>query len=219
VGAIVNPDAVVVNGALVGTALARQYSLCRAQCPDAGRAPRYSRSRDDGDSRKDHRTLKATSDWVDNDDARGVRQIPPIHGHGGSGGDRGRRSGVAKGHDLPRPQSDETKLSDRVALETGLVYSHVASENSGKLDHPLPARPQTRCLPPPPPATSMAAPRSTLRGQHIFLKLTPNPNWLADVGFRDESNLVTSQGGFMTTALATGAEPPSPPPTSPPPTT
>ncbi len=42
---------------------------------------------------------------------------------------------------------------------------------------------------------------------NIFLKLTPDKNWLADLGFREESNVVSSHGGFATTTAltATGA--------------
>ena len=40
---------------------------------------------------------------------------------------------------------------------------------------------------------------------NIFLKFTPNKNWRADIGFREESSVVSSSGGFVTATLASGS--------------
>ncbi len=41
---------------------------------------------------------------------------------------------------------------------------------------------------------------------NAFLKFTPTKDWLIDLGFRDEYNVITSSGGFVTTSLASTAK-------------
>jgi len=41
---------------------------------------------------------------------------------------------------------------------------------------------------------------------NAFLKFTPTKDWLIDLGFRDEYNVITSSGGFVTSSLASTAK-------------
>src|SRR5208283_5830879 len=100
----------------------------------------------------------------------------------------------------------ETKFTDRIALETGLTYSHLSSENGGNWITPTYSTTAH--------AVYIADTAVDIYGgskvddyvANAFLKFTPNPDWLADLGIRDESDTIASSGGFTNTTLASGSK-------------
>ncbi|HXQ81015.1 MAG TPA: hypothetical protein VN775_06875, partial [Opitutaceae bacterium] len=151
-------------------------------------------------------TFKVTEDWVNNSDARNYIKYPNsnviadptvmVHDDQES----------RKSTTFQVLNQTETKFSDLLALDTGLTYSHLSSENGGSWITPAYS------------ATANAVYSAMTAGEiyggsklddyvgNIFLKLTPNPNWLADLGFRDESDVIGSSGGFTNTSLNSGAK-------------
>jgi hypothetical protein len=102
-------------------------------------------------------------------------------------------------------QQTETPINDHLAVDVGLTYFHLHSQNGGEWITPgynTTAK-----------AVFVADTVDALYGGssvedyagNVFLKFTPNKDWLADVGFKEESNTIGSSGGFDVTSLATGS--------------
>ncbi len=203
--AIINPDAVVVAGKLVGTAapantlfIAPNVQLLdeRHSTLEAGMTATFGTTTEN---------LKATIDAVDNIDARDYVKYP------GSNVTADPAVTVQDDQESRRSTSfrllnqTETRLSDQIAVDTGFTYTHLSSTNGG--DWLTPTYSSTAN------AVYVAETAAGIFGGsklddyvgNIFLKFTPNKDWRADIGFRDESSVVSSSGGFVTTTLASGS--------------
>ena len=203
--AIVNPLAPVVAGAIVGTTLPANTPFT---APNVWQFDEHHQIIDASvvaPIGKTTETLKATVDVVDNDDGRSYVKYPNsnviadptvlVHDD-----EELRRSTSIRVTNLT-----ETKFNDKFALDTGLSYAHLTSENGGNWITPTYS--------------------ATLKGTYnagtvlgiyggsklddavgnIFLKVTPSKDWLAELGYRQELQSIGSNGGFSTTTLATNA--------------
>ena len=100
----------------------------------------------------------------------------------------------------------ETTINDKLAVDIGLMYTHLTRRTAAPgSPRPTPRR-RTRSRVADTAASIYGG--STLNDYtgNIFLKYTPIKDLTADLGFRDESNGVGSSGGFTNTTLATGAK-------------
>ncbi len=203
--AVVNPQAVIVKGALVGTALPTNTPYIN---PNVQILDEHHRVLEGGVVAKVGRTtetFKVTYDWVNNVDSRDYVKYP--------------NSAVIADptvevqDDLESRLSTsfrlldqtETEINEHLSVDVGLMYSHLDSTNGG--DWLTPTYSTTAK------AVYVAETAYGIYGGsvvddytgNIFLKYSPTKDWQGDVGFRDESNVVGSSGGFQTTTLATGA--------------
>jgi hypothetical protein len=204
-GPIINPNAVIVNGALVGTAAPNNTPFI---APNVLTLDEHHQALDASmvtTIGKVTETLKAGFDWVNNNDSRGYVKYP------NSSVLVDPTVTVLDDQELIRSTSfrllNQTgiKFNDRIALDVGLTYLHQSSTNGGEWITPAYSSTLKQVY------TAVTA--GNIYGGskvddfvgNVFLKLTPNKNWLVDLGFRDEFNVISSSGGFLTTSLATGA--------------
>ncbi len=205
-GPIINPSAVVVNGALVGNALPANTPFIN---PNVQMLDEHHRILEAGVTAKSGRiteTLKATFDWVDNADSRDYVKYP--------------NSQVIADPTVEVQDDLETRLSttfrlldqtemqvnDRFAVDIGLTYTHLSSTNGGAWLTPAYSATAKAVYVAETAAAIYGGSRVDDYVGNIFLKYTPTKDWQADAGFRDESNQVGSSGGFTATTLATGSK-------------
>jgi hypothetical protein len=164
-------------------------------------------------------TLKVTLDWVNNLDTRYYEKYPnsivnatttTLTGKPTASGSYyqsrvldDQESVDSKG--LRILDQVEAKLSDKFNLEAGVTYHHVASYDGGEWITPSYG---TTALAVFPTATAEnIAANATVDDYvaNLVLKYTPTKDWLAEAGIRDEYNVISDSGGFMTTALSSTA--------------
>jgi hypothetical protein len=204
-GAIINPNAVIVNGALSGTAVPANTPFI---APNVLNLDEHHQALDASmvaTVGKVTETLKASLDWVNNNDWRSYVKYP------GSTVTANPAVIVLDDQQLIKSTSfrllnqTDIKFNDHVALDVGLTYAHQSTTNGGQWTNPSYSTTLRQVY------TAMYA--ANIYGGakvddcvgNVFLKLTPNKNWLIDLGFRDEFNVISSRGGFQVTSLATGA--------------
>jgi len=205
-GAIINPNAVIANGALVGTAAPTNTPFI---APNVLQLDEHHQTLDASmvaTIGKVTETLKASLGWVNNNDSRSYVKYP------GSTVIVDPPVTVLDDQELIRSTSfrllNQTDIAFNryVALDVGLTYSHESSTNGGQWITPAYSSTLKQVY------TAVTA--GDIYGGakvddyvgNVFLKLTPTKNWLVDLGFRDEYNVISSSGGFVTTSLATAAK-------------
>ena len=203
--AIVNPGATVANGVLVGTAVPANSPFV---APNVLMLDEHHDILEAGMTAtigKTTETFKAAVDWVDNDDARNYIKFP--------------NSAVTADptvvvHDDQESRKTttfrvlnqtETKINDRLSLDTGLTCSRLSSENAGVWITPTYSSTANAVYPAITAGDIYGGSKAYDYVGNISLKLTPGPNWLAEIGFREEADVTSSRGGFFTTSLAAGA--------------
>jgi len=203
--AIVNPDATVVGGVLSGTAVPANTPFIAPNVLLLDEHHDILEAAMTATSGKTTETLRVTSDWVDNLDSRDYVKYPNSTVTADPAVTVQDDQESRKGTTFRVLNQTETKLNPRLTVETGVTYSHIASENGGSWITPTYS------------ATANAVyPAMTAGGIYggsqvddyvgnVALKYTPNPNWLADLGFREEADAISSAGGFATTTLASTA--------------
>jgi len=206
-GPIINPLAVVsAAGVLVGTAAPTNTPYTSPnvlnldehhQIIDASMIAKFGRTTE---------TLKATFDWANNDDfrsymkypnPRGVIADPTVTVYDDQESYNSRSFRILN--------QTETKFNEHFSLDVGLTYMHLSTKIGGNWISPTYSATLNTVYPVDTAADIYGGSKVDDYVGNAFLRMTPNPNWQADVGFREESNNTSSSGGFMTTALATGA--------------
>jgi hypothetical protein len=100
----------------------------------------------------------------------------------------------------------ETRLNDRLSVNTGLTYSQLSSANGGSWITPTYSSTAN--------AVYMAETAADIYGGskiydyvgNISADYTPTGDWRAEVAFRQEYDVTASGGGFTNTTLATGSK-------------
>jgi hypothetical protein len=204
-GVIINPNAVIVNGALVGNALPANTPFTSPNVLNLAEHHQVLDASMVATVGKVAETLKASYDWVNNNDWRGYMKYP--------GSTVTANPAVTVLDDQQLTKSDtfrllsqtDIKFNSHIALNVGLNYSHQSTTNGGQWTNPSYSTTLKQVY------TAMYA--ANIYGGakvddyvgNIFLNLTPTKNWLIDLGFRDEFNVISSSGGFQVISLATGA--------------
>jgi len=204
--AIVNPQAVVVAGVLVGTAAPANTPFIAPNVQNLDEHHRILEGSMTATFGKTTETLKVTGDWVNNDDGRTYVKYP------GSTVIADPTVTVLDDQELYKADTirvlnqTETKFNEHIALDIGLTYAHVKTSIGGNWITPAYSATLKTVYP--------AVTAGNIYGGatlddyvgNIFLHLTPTRNWSADLGFRDETNVTAAGGGFTTTTLATAAK-------------
>jgi hypothetical protein len=204
-GAIINPNAVIVNGALVGTALPVNTPYIAPNVLNLEEHHEVLEASMATTVGKVSNTLKASFDWVNNNDWRTYTKYP------GSTVIVDPAVAVLDDQQLTTStgfrvlDQADVKFSDKVALNVGLTYLHQSTTDGGQWTNPSYSTTLKQVY--------LAMYAAGIYGNakvddfvgNIFLKYTPTKNWFVNLGFRGESNVITSNGGFNVTSLATGA--------------
>jgi len=202
---IINPNAVVTAGALVGTAspVNTPYIGPNVQTLDehhdtfeAGVAATIGKTTAD---------FKASVETVNNLDGRGYVRYP---------------NSIVTANPTVTVQDDlesrkstnvrlvnqtNTQLTDQLAVDVGLNYTHLTSTNGGNWITPTYNATAKGIYPAETAAKIYGGSKLDQYVGNIFLKYTPTRDWHAELGFREEASVVTSNGGFETSTLASGA--------------
>jgi len=205
-GAIVNPNAVIVNGAIVGTALPVNTPYVAAnvlnleehhEVLEAGMAVTVGKLTNN---------LKASWDWVNNNDWRTYTKYPGSTVIVDPAVDVLDDQQVTKTNSFRLLDQADVKFSDKLALNVGLTYLRQSTDEGGQWTNPSYSTTLKQVY------TAMYA--DGIYGNakvddyvgNLFLKYTPTKSWLVNLGYRAEYNVVTSNGGFNTTSLASTAK-------------
>ncbi|MFI5358047.1 MAG: hypothetical protein ACHQ4G_12000 [Opitutales bacterium] len=204
--AIVNPLAVVVNGAIVGTALPANTPFTAPNVLTIDEDHHILEGSMVATFGKITETFKVTGDWANNLDHRSYVKYP------GSTVLADPTVTVLddqedyKSNSYKLLSQTEAKFNDYLAVELGLTYQHLDTTFGGEWDTPTYSTTLKTVY------TAITA--GNIYGGsmvddyvgNIFLKLTPNKNWAVDLGFRDECNITGSSGGFTNATLPTTAK-------------
>jgi hypothetical protein len=204
--AIVNPNAVVVSGALVGTAAPANTPFTAPNVMNLKEHHQVVEGSMVASAGMITETLKATFAFTNNDDSRSYVRYP--------GSTVIVDPTVTVLDDEEKIESNsyrllsqtDIKFNPYVSFDVGITYSSDKSTNGGNWVTPAYS-------------TTLKTVYSAKTAGNIygnsdvdafvgnaFLKLTPSKDWLIDLGYRDEYTVISSSGGFVTTSLAATAK-------------
>ncbi|HVW22112.1 MAG TPA: hypothetical protein VHC86_12935 [Opitutaceae bacterium] len=205
-GLVVNPLATVVNGALVGNAAPANTV---AIAPNLAQLAEHHQILEGGmtaDLGKTTETLKGTLEWVDNVDTRYYTRYT------GSRVIADTPTNVLDDQESVHTRSfhvlnqTETRLGDKLTLETGLSYSHLTGKDGGQWITPAFNAGANAVFSAATAGNIFANPKVDDVVGNLLLKYVPTADWRAEAGFRQEYNVIADAGGFYTTSVATGAK-------------
>jgi hypothetical protein len=203
---IINPDATITKGALVGTAdpTNTPYIAPNVETLNEHHNIVEGTFRDTvGDTTE---TFKATLDWVNNDDVRNYVKYP----HSTVIADP--QVNVVDDEETVQSRTfrlinqTESTINKYITLETGLSYFHLTGEDGGNWITPSYNTGAKAIFNTVTAGNIFATPEVDDFVGNVFLKFTPTKDWRADVGFRDEYNVIQDSGGFTTESLASTAK-------------
>jgi len=203
--AIVSPTATVVNGALVGNALPANTPFIAPNVQNLNEKHQELEASMAVTRGKISDTLKATLNWVNNNDYRSYVKYP------NSNVIVDPTVVVLDDQEITHSNSFrvlnqfEAKITDKLSWDVGATYLHQNSTNGGQWITPAYFAALN--------TTYNAITAGNIFGKanvddtvaNTFLHFTPNSNWLLDAGVRQEYNVISSKGGFTTASLATGS--------------
>ena len=99
----------------------------------------------------------------------------------------------------------ETALSSHVSLEVGLSYSRISADDGGEWITPAYNTTAKAIFPAVTAGNVATDARVDDYVGNVFLKITPTKDWLCDIGYRQEYNVIADTGSYITTSLASGA--------------
>lgn len=205
-GSIINPNAVIVRGALVGTALPANTPFIAPNVMNLDEHHQVLDASMVATVGKVTETIKASFGWIHNDDSRSYVKYP------GSTVIVDPTVTVLDDEESIRSTNfrlinqTDIKFNPYIAFDVGLSYSRDSSTNGGQWITPAYSTTLKTVY--------IADTAANIYGSssvndyvgNAFLKFTPSNDWLIDLGFRDEYNVVASSGGFVTTSLAAAAK-------------
>ncbi len=205
-GAIVNADATVTKGALVGTALPANTPFIAPNVQTLDEHHEILEGSATVSFWKTTDTLKATLDWVGNDDGRVYVKYPNSKVIVDPAATIIDDSETTRTRSFRVINQTETKFNDVVSLEVGLSYLHLTGEDGGQWITPAYSTSAKAFFTTVTAGNIYANPTLDDYVANAFLKFTPGKDWRADIGFRDEFNAVSDSGGFTNVALSSTAK-------------
>lgn len=205
-GAMINPDATITKGALVGTALPVNTPYIVPNVMNLDEHHNILEGSMTAAFWKTTDTLKATFDWVNNADGRVYVKYP------NSKVIVDPAATILDDYETTDSRSfrvinqTETKFSDLVSLEVGLSYLHMTGEDGGFWITPAYNAGVKAIFPTQTADNIYTTPAIDDYVANAFLKFTPGKDWRADIGFRDEYNATSDSGGFTTLSLSSTAK-------------
>ena len=205
-GAIINPNAVVVNGAIVGTALPVNTPYISANVLNLEEHHETLEASMTATLGKLTNSLKASWDWVNNNDWRSYTKYPGSTVIANPAVDVLDDQQITKTNSFRLLDQADVKFSDKLALNAGLTYLRQSTDEGGQWTNPSYSTTLKQVY--------MAMYAQGIYGNakvddlvgNLFLKYTPTKSWLINVGYRAENNVITSNGGFNVVSLASTAK-------------
>jgi len=203
---IVNPNAVIVGGKLVGTAAPSNTPYIAPTVMNIDEHHDTLNVELTANAGNTTETLKGTLNTIDNIDGHSYVKYPnstvTADPHVTVQDDlESRRTTNIRVTNLT-----ETKFNDQLAFDTGLSYSQLASANGGEWITPTYSSTANAVYN----ADTAAA---IFGGSHVYdytanasLDYTPTADWLASVAYRQEYDVNSSAGGFLNTSLTSTAK-------------
>jgi hypothetical protein len=204
-GPVINPNAVITRGVLVGTALPTNTPYVS---PNVQQLDEHHKTLEGSMVAKvgnTTETLKATFDWVNNADERDYVKYP-------------NSTVIADPTVMVQDDQEllnattfrllsqtETKINDIFSVDLGLTFAHVTSTDGGTWITPTYSTTAKAVYTAETAADIYGGASSYDYVGNAFLKYTPSKDWNIDYGFRYESNEVGSSGGFQNTSLTSTA--------------
>jgi hypothetical protein len=202
---IINPNATVAAGALVGTAPPSNTPEINPNLLSLAEHHQILEGGMTATAGKTTDTLRVTGDWVSNVDTRYYTRYPNSIVTVDPAENVLDNQEAVKSKTFRVLNQTETQFNDRVAVEVGLTYFHLSGADGGLWITPAYSATALAVYPALTAANVATTPQIDDYVGNVFLKLTPDKNWRADLGFREESSVVSDQGRFISTTLATGA--------------
>ncbi len=204
--AMINPDAVVTAGKLVGTAAPANTPFI---APNVQQLDEHHNTLEAGMTAtvgNTSETLKATVDTVNNADARSYVKYPNSNVIADPTVTVQDDQELRKSTSFRVLNQTETRINDWLAVAVGLTYTHLSSTNGGNWITPTYSSAANTVYLAETAAHIYGGSKLDQYVGNIFLKFNPSKNWRADIGIRDESSVVSSSGGFQTTTLPSTAK-------------
>ncbi len=207
---VINPNAVIVKGKLVGNAVPANTPYIGPNVMtldehrntfDAGMVAALGNTTE---------TLKATVDLINNNDGRDYVKYPNSRVIADPTVVVQDDQEATKTTSFRLVNQTETKLSDKLAVNVGLSYTHLSATDGGTWLTPTYNASAN--------AVYAAETAANIYGNskfddyvgNISVEWSPTKDWLATVAWRDESSVVASDGSFTNTALVSTAKAVSP---------
>ena len=202
---IINPNAVITKGKLVGNALPANTPYIG---PNVMTIDEHRNTFEAGmvaNIGKTEETLKATYESINNNDGRGYVKYPASTVIADPTVTVQDDQEVNKYDSFRVVNETETKFTDQIAFNTGLSYVHMSSTDGGNWITPSYNA-----------TANVVYPTQTATGIYgtskfddyignVSVDWTPTKAWRVSLAYRDESNTVTSEGGFNSVSLASNA--------------
>jgi hypothetical protein len=204
--AIVNPNAVIVNGVLSGTAAPVNTPFIAPnvltmdehhETLDASMVATVGKITD---------TLKASFGWVNNNDSRSYVKYPGSKVIADPTVTVLDDQQTITSNNFRLLNQTDIKFNPYIALDFGLTYSHETSTNGGNWITPAYSSALKTVYTADTAANIYGGAKVDDYVGNVFLKLTPTKSLFVDLGFRDEYNVISSRGGFMVTSLPAAAK-------------
>jgi len=204
-GATVNPNAVVANGALVGTAVPNNTPYISPNVMTMAEHHNIVDGSMTDTKGKVTEILKVTFDTVNNDDSRGYLRYPNSNVLADTATTILDDQETTKSNTFRILDQTQIKFNERLSLEVGLTYFHLSGTDGGEWITPAYNATANAIYNTVTAGNITASPKVDDYVGNLMLKYSPTANWLAEAGFREESNVISDHGGFIATSLATGA--------------
>jgi hypothetical protein len=205
-GPIINPNAVVVKGALVGTAVPVNTPFIAPNVQMLDEHHNILTAGMVATIGKTEETLKLTFDEVNNTDARSYVKFPGSNVIANPTVTVRDDQASRKANSFRFLNQTETKLSDQFTLGTGFTYTHLSSTNSGNWITPTYSATANAVYTADTAAYIYGGAKFDDYVGTVSLDYTPNKDWLIKMEYRDEYDVTGSSGGFTNTTLATGSK-------------
>ncbi len=202
---VVNPEAVIVQGKLVGTAAPSNTPEIN---PNVMTMDEHHDILEAGMTAKVGKTteiLKATLDTVNNSDGRAYVKYPDSTVIADP-------TVIVQDDDETRRATSfrflsqtETKLSEQVAVDVGLTYNHISSTDGGFWITPTYSASANTIFVADTAADVYGISRVDDYVGNASLNYTPTKDWQIRMAYRDEYDLIASNGSFTTTSLSAAA--------------
>lgn len=202
---VINPNAVIVNGKLVGTVVPTNTPEIgpnvmtideHRNVLEAGMTATFGKTTE---------ILKATIDTVNNDDGRAYVKYPNSTVTADPTVMVQDDIETRKSTSFQFLDQTETKFSEKFSVGVGFTYTHISSTDGGFWITPTYSATANTVFNAETAADIYGVSKVDDYVGNISLDYTPTKDWLARVAYRDEYDVIASGGDFMTTSLASTA--------------
>lgn len=204
-GLIVNPAATVTAGALVGTATPANTLALAPNLQALAEHHQIVEASMVAELGKTTETLTANLDYVGNVDTRYYTRYPGSNVIADPAENVLDDQEITKTHSFRVTNQTETELGSKLSLETGVTFLSLGGTDGGNWITPSYSTTAKAIFPTITAGSIYASPTTDSLVGNIFLKYAATPDFKTEVGFREESTIISDHGGFIANALSSTA--------------